>query len=101
MCKSTSAYKKQDRKIRANKFLIRARTHRSCATSTSIQVFSLLPHLRGLVFQMARCISMAEISAEVVAKAFYTGWVSRFGPPLKLTTEQGTHHLNLRPYRSS
>ncbi|GFS53877.1 transposon Ty3-I Gag-Pol polyprotein [Trichonephila inaurata madagascariensis] len=33
---------------------------------------------------------MLEISAEAVAKAFYTGWISRFGPPLRLTTDQGT-----------
>ncbi|GFY67505.1 retrovirus-related Pol polyprotein from transposon 412 [Trichonephila inaurata madagascariensis] len=33
---------------------------------------------------------MVEISAEAVAKAFYTGWISRFGPPLRLTTGHGT-----------
>ncbi|GFY77331.1 retrovirus-related Pol polyprotein from transposon 412 [Trichonephila inaurata madagascariensis] len=33
---------------------------------------------------------MVDISAEAVDKAFYTGWISRFGPPLRLTTNQGT-----------
>ncbi|GFT11196.1 transposon Ty3-I Gag-Pol polyprotein [Nephila pilipes] len=33
---------------------------------------------------------LVEISAEAVANTFYTGWISRFGPPLRLTTDQGT-----------
>ncbi|GFU12416.1 transposon Ty3-I Gag-Pol polyprotein [Nephila pilipes] len=33
---------------------------------------------------------LVEISTEAVANAFYTGWISRFGPPLRLTTDQGT-----------
>ncbi|GFS98067.1 hypothetical protein TNCV_2855121 [Trichonephila clavipes] len=33
---------------------------------------------------------MVEISAEAVAKAFYSGWISRSGHPLRLTTDQGT-----------
>ncbi|GFS94539.1 hypothetical protein TNCV_2015401 [Trichonephila clavipes] len=33
---------------------------------------------------------MVEISAEAVAKAFYSGCNSRFGPPLRLTTDHGT-----------
>ncbi|GFT45271.1 retrovirus-related Pol polyprotein from transposon 412 [Trichonephila clavipes] len=33
---------------------------------------------------------MVEISAEAVVKVFYPGWISRFGPPLRLTTDQGT-----------
>ncbi|GFW62266.1 hypothetical protein TNCV_4421531 [Trichonephila clavipes] len=33
---------------------------------------------------------MVEISAEAVAKAFYSSWISRLGPPLRLTTDQGT-----------
>ncbi|GFT44608.1 transposon Ty3-I Gag-Pol polyprotein, partial [Nephila pilipes] len=32
---------------------------------------------------------LVEISAEAVANTFYTGWISRFGPPLRLTTDQG------------
>ncbi|GFS93702.1 transposon Ty3-I Gag-Pol polyprotein, partial [Nephila pilipes] len=33
---------------------------------------------------------LVEISAEAVANTFYTRWISRFGPPLRLTTDQGT-----------
>ncbi|GFT38504.1 retrovirus-related Pol polyprotein from transposon 17.6 [Nephila pilipes] len=33
---------------------------------------------------------LVEISAEAVANAFYTGWISRFSPPIRLTTDQGT-----------
>ncbi|GFW23885.1 hypothetical protein TNCV_945691 [Trichonephila clavipes] len=33
---------------------------------------------------------MVEISAEAVTKSFNSGWISRFGPPLRLTTDQGT-----------
>ncbi|GFX44925.1 integrase catalytic domain-containing protein [Trichonephila clavipes] len=32
---------------------------------------------------------MVEISAEAVDKAFYSGWISRFGPSLRLKTDQG------------
>ncbi|GFS72185.1 pro-Pol polyprotein [Nephila pilipes] len=35
-------------------------------------------------------LPLVEISAEAVANAFYTGWISRFGSPLRLTTDQGT-----------
>ncbi|GFU32269.1 integrase catalytic domain-containing protein [Nephila pilipes] len=32
-----------------------------------------------------------EISEEAVAKV-YTGWIARFGPPLRLTTDQRTQY---------
>ncbi|GFT07078.1 transposon Ty3-I Gag-Pol polyprotein [Trichonephila clavipes] len=46
---------------------------------------------------------MVEISAEAVAKAFYSGWISRFGPPLRLTTDQerNSRHLYLMLFQSS
>ncbi|GIY74590.1 reverse transcriptase [Caerostris darwini] len=33
---------------------------------------------------------LMDISASSVASTFYTGWVSRFGPPLRITKDQGT-----------
>ncbi|GBN05259.1 Retrovirus-related Pol polyprotein from transposon 412 [Araneus ventricosus] len=33
---------------------------------------------------------LVDISATTIATAFYSGWISRFGPPLRLTTDQGT-----------
>ncbi|GBL92137.1 hypothetical protein AVEN_91488-1 [Araneus ventricosus] len=33
---------------------------------------------------------LVDISATAIATAFYSGWISRFGPPLRLTTDQGT-----------
>ncbi|XP_055918415.1 uncharacterized protein LOC129950504 [Eupeodes corollae] len=35
-------------------------------------------------------IPLQEMSAETVAAAFYNRWVSRFGSPIKITTDQGT-----------
>ena len=35
-------------------------------------------------------IPLADIEATTVAEAFYSGWVARFGAPLKLTTDRGT-----------
>ncbi|KAL1447422.1 hypothetical protein WDU94_009877, partial [Cyamophila willieti] len=32
---------------------------------------------------------LPNITAETVAKAFYSGWIARFGVPSKLTTDQG------------
>ncbi|GFS97524.1 retrovirus-related Pol polyprotein from transposon 412 [Nephila pilipes] len=37
-----------------------------------------------------KAFPLVEISAEAVTNAFYTGRISRFGPPLRLTTDQGT-----------
>lgn len=34
-------------------------------------------------------VPVSEITAESVAKAFYDGWISRFGCPLRITTDQG------------
>lgn len=34
-------------------------------------------------------VPVREITAEIVAKAFYDGWISRFGCPLRITTDQG------------
>lgn len=31
---------------------------------------------------------LADTTAEIVAEAFYAGWISHFGPPLRLTTDQ-------------
>ncbi|GBM83785.1 Transposon Tf2-9 polyprotein [Araneus ventricosus] len=33
---------------------------------------------------------LVDMSANTIATAFYSGWISRFGPPLRLTTDQGT-----------
>ncbi|GBL73843.1 Transposon Ty3-I Gag-Pol polyprotein [Araneus ventricosus] len=33
---------------------------------------------------------LVDISANTIATAFYSGWIFRFGPPLRLTTDQGT-----------
>lgn len=33
---------------------------------------------------------LENISAESIASTFYAGWISRFGPPLRVTTDQGT-----------
>ncbi|GBN90653.1 Retrovirus-related Pol polyprotein from transposon 17.6 [Araneus ventricosus] len=33
---------------------------------------------------------LVDISANTIATAFYSGWISRLGPPLRLTTDQGT-----------
>lgn len=35
-------------------------------------------------------IPLVDITAESVARGFYTGWIARFGAPLRLTTDQGT-----------
>ncbi|GFT31681.1 integrase catalytic domain-containing protein [Nephila pilipes] len=81
-------------KIRTTKLLIRARTYRSCSHKinplppsegfryclTCVDRFSKLPEAFPLV----------EISAGAVGKVFYTGWIARFGPSLRLTTDQGT-----------
>ncbi|KAL1138800.1 hypothetical protein AAG570_008862 [Ranatra chinensis] len=34
-------------------------------------------------------VPIRETSAETIAKAFYERWISRFGVPLKITTDQG------------
>ncbi|GFT99545.1 retrovirus-related Pol polyprotein from transposon 412 [Nephila pilipes] len=34
--------------------------------------------------------SLVEISAETLVMFFHTDWISKFGPPLRLTTDQGT-----------
>ncbi|XP_041983391.1 uncharacterized protein LOC121736335 [Aricia agestis] len=36
-----------------------------------------------------KAIPVQEITAEVVAKAFYDNWIARFGVPLRITTDQG------------
>ncbi|GFU15025.1 hypothetical protein NPIL_94821 [Nephila pilipes] len=56
-CKSISTYKKRDKKIRDTKLTIRASTHQSCRTPTSIKGFLLLSHLCGSVLKIARSIS--------------------------------------------
>ncbi|GBL82872.1 Retrovirus-related Pol polyprotein from transposon 17.6 [Araneus ventricosus] len=33
---------------------------------------------------------LLDISANTIATVFYSGWISQFGPPLRLTTDQGT-----------
>ena len=45
---------------------------------------------------------LPDQEAATVARAFYGGWVSRFGPPLRITTDQGSQfgsqlfkHLNM------
>ncbi|GBN44508.1 Retrovirus-related Pol polyprotein from transposon 412 [Araneus ventricosus] len=35
-------------------------------------------------------VPLVDISANTIATAFYSGWISRFGPALRLTTDQGT-----------
>lgn len=34
-------------------------------------------------------IPLPDIQAETVARAFFTGWIARFGTPLRITTDQG------------
>lgn len=34
-------------------------------------------------------VPVSDITAEVVAKAFYDNWIARFGCPLRITTDQG------------
>ncbi|GFS44615.1 retrovirus-related Pol polyprotein from transposon 412 [Nephila pilipes] len=66
------------------------------STYTSI-LWDPLPPSKGFRYCLA-CVDrfskwpeafpLAEISAEAVTKVFYTGWISRFGPSLILTTNQ-------------
>ncbi|GFT08040.1 retrovirus-related Pol polyprotein from transposon 412 [Nephila pilipes] len=89
-CECISVCKKRDRKIRTTKLSIRARTHRSCGTPTSIRESSLLPHLCGSVLQMARSISTGRDFSRGRGQGLYTYWITRLGPPLRLTADQRT-----------
>ncbi|GFS29502.1 pro-Pol polyprotein [Nephila pilipes] len=52
--------------------------------------FSLLPYHCTSVLQIARSISTGRDFSRGCGQGFYTGWISRFGLPLTLTTVQET-----------
>ncbi|GFU02505.1 hypothetical protein NPIL_702061 [Nephila pilipes] len=74
-----------------NIVLVGTCTYRPPETLASSREFPLPPYLCGSVLQLtAEMFPLVDISAEAVDKTFDAGWNFRFGPVLRLTTDQGT-----------
>jgi hypothetical protein len=69
---------------------LRARPDGHCRPIAGIRRIPLLPDHDRLphLTRWPEVTPMADMTAEIVAKAFYTTWVSRFGCPRKITTDQ-------------
>ncbi|GFS95924.1 retrovirus-related Pol polyprotein from transposon 412 [Nephila pilipes] len=89
-CKGISAYKKWDWKVELPS---------SRFEHVHIDLVGPLPPSEGFCYclicvdrfsKWPEAFPLVEISTEAMANAFYTSWISRFGPPLRLTTDQGT-----------